>query len=182
MSNDTSKIYGILAEFENPAALLKAAEKVHEAGYRNFDCYSPFPVHGMDKAMRLRRSPLGYIIAVISFFVMLGGLGLQWYTNAIDYPFIISGKPFFSYQAYAPVGFGITIAIAGIATLIFMFVLNKLPKPFHPLFNSENFKKATDDGFFIGIEASDPVYTEEKTIDFIKSINPVNVEIIKNNE
>lgn len=182
MNNNAEKPYGILAEFVNPSLLLNAAEKVRSAGYKKFDCHSPFPVHGMDKAMGLKRSPLGFIIAIISFFVMLGGLALQWYTNAVDYPFIISGKPFFSYQAYAPVGFGITIAVAGVLTFIIMLILNGLPKPFHPLFHSENFKKVTDNGFFISIEAADSMYEKEKTLSFINSLQPVNVEIINNDE
>ncbi|MFC1565103.1 DUF3341 domain-containing protein [candidate division KSB1 bacterium] len=179
MNGNDKNIFGILAEFDDPGSLLHAAEKTKDAGYRNFDCYSPFPVHGMDEAMGLKRSPLGYIIAFISFFVVLGGLGLQWYANAVDYPIVISGKPLVSYQAYAPVGFGLTVAVAAIFTFIIMLALNRLPQPHHPLFSSERFEKVTDDGFFLGIESKDKQFDIKKTETFLDSIGGKNIEILK---
>ncbi len=180
MNGKDTKIFGILAQFGDPGELLQAAEKTRDAGYSKFDCYSPFPIHGMDDAMGLRRSPLGYIIAFISFFAVIGGLSLQWYANAIDYPLVISGKPFISYQAYAPVGFGLTVAIAAIFTFVVMLALNGLPRPHHPIFSSSNFEKVTDDGFFIGIESGDSKFDTEKTKEFLSSIGGKNIETINN--
>ena len=179
MSAEQNKALFILAEFDNPAVLLEAARKIHDSGYSKFDCHSPFPIHGMDEAMKLKRSPLGVIVAVLSLFVMTGGLLLQWWTNAVDYPLVISGKPFVSYQAYAPVGFGITIFCAGLAAFVGMLILNKLPQIFHPLFYSDRFNKVTDDGFFVSIEGSDTQFDPEKTKAFLESINGNNVEVIR---
>ena len=178
--NDT--ILGVLARFENPAALLEAAQKMREAGYSRFDCHSPFPIHGMDQAMGLKRSVLGFIVAAVSFFAMIGGLALQWYANAYDYPIIVAGKPFFSYQSYAPVGFGITVFCAGFTTLIGMLALNGLPRLFHPVFYSRQFARATDDGFFISIETGDPQFEPEKSKLFLESIGGQNVETLKPND
>ncbi|MFC1555322.1 DUF3341 domain-containing protein, partial [candidate division KSB1 bacterium] len=127
MAKKENNIFGLIAEFKDPGELISAAEKVRDSGLKEFDCHSPFPIHGMDEAMGVQRSPLGFIVAVVSFFVMLGGLGLQWWTNAVDYPLVISGKPLVSYQAYAPVGFGLTVAIAAFTAFIGMLVLNGLP-------------------------------------------------------
>ena len=180
MASDNENIVYLLAEFENPKALIEAAKKVHSQGYKKFDCHSPFPIHGMNEAMGLKRSPLGFIVAGVAFFATCGGLFLQYWMNAVDYPLIISGKPLISYQAYAPVGFGIAIFFSAFATFLGMLALNKLPKLFHPLFVSERFKKVTDDGFFITIEASDSSFNREKTASFLKSANAINVEEIKN--
>ncbi len=96
MKTTPSKTGMMLAEFENPAQLLGAAQKLHDAGYKQFDCHSPFPIHGMDQAMGLKRSPLGYIVFVVAMLGLLGGITLEWWTSTIDYPLVISGKPFFS--------------------------------------------------------------------------------------
>ena len=179
MSEAQKKIHGLLAEFENPAALLQAAKTMHTNGYTRFDCHSPFPVHGLVQAMGQRRSVLGFIIAGVAFFAMIGGLALQWWTNAVDYPFIISGKPFFSYQSYAPVGFGIAILISAIATVVFLSLLNKMPRLFHPLFFSERFRKVTDDGFFVSVEADDPKFEVAATSGLLESAGGKNIEILQ---
>lgn len=180
MFTENNNIFGITAEFKGPAELIEAAKIIRHAGYKNFDCYSPFPVHGMDQAMGLKRSPLGFIVAIVSFFIMIGTLTLQWWTNAVDYPLIISGKPLFSYQTYAPVAFGVTIAIAAFTAVIGMLLLNKLPAFFHPQFSYKRFYKATDDGFFITVESDDPNFDVEKTSSLLESVNGSNIEVLKN--
>ncbi len=179
MNETKHAVHGMLAEFENPGALLEAARKMRAAGYSRFDCHSPFPIHGMDQAMGLKRSILGYIVAAVSFAAMIGGLTLQWYANAHDYPIVVAGKPFFSYQSYAPVGFGITVFCAGFATLIGMLALNGLPRLFHPVFYSDRFARVTDDGFFISLESEDPQFDTEKATAFLESIGGKNVEILQ---
>ena len=179
MNGPKGKVYGVLGEFEHPGALLEAGRKVREAGYTKFDCHSPFPVHGMEKAMAIKRSPLGYFIAIVAFFAMCAGLGLQWYANAVTYPLVISGKPFISYPSYAPVGFGITVLLSGICTFIFMLALNGLPRLFHPVFFSERFSSVTDDGFFVSIEHKDPKFDPVKTKSFLESIGAQSVEMLQ---
>jgi len=172
-------IYGITAEFENASALLKATGEVKSAGYKKFGCYSPFPVHGMDEAMGLKRSPLGYIVGIIAFVGLFIGLYMQWFTNVYDYKYVILGKPFFSFQTYAPVGFGMAVLFGAFAAFFGMLILNKLPKFFHPLFYSDRFKKVIDDGFFINIESYDKKFDCKQTAEFLKSIGGTNIEVLK---
>ncbi|UCD95525.1 MAG: DUF3341 domain-containing protein [Candidatus Zixiibacteriota bacterium] len=168
----------ILAEFGGPADLLKAAQEVRDAGYRKFDCHSPFPIHGMDAAMGLRRSPLGWIVGIAALIGTSSALAIQWWTSTIDYPLVISGKPFFSFQAYVPVTFALGVLLSAFAALIGMLALNGLPRLNHPLFNSDRSGKVTDDSFFISIEAGDPIFDVGKTTQFLESIGGKNLEVI----
>ena len=168
----------MLAEFDNPDTLLTAAEKMRDAGYKHFDCHSPFPIHGMDQAMGLKRSPLGYIVFAVAAVALTGGVTLEWWTSTIDYPLVISGKPFFSYQAYGPVAFAIMVLASAFIALFGMFALNKLPRLFHPLFGSKDFERATDDSFFVSVETDDPQYDEIQTKKFLSQIGGKNVEVI----
>lgn len=174
----TGNVLGLLARFDSPAALVAAAEKVRDAGYKKFDCHSPFPIHSMDAAMGLKRSPLGWIVGLAAVVGASSGLGLQWFASTIDYPLVISGKPFFSFQAYVPVTFGIGVLLAAITALAGMLALNGLPRPFHPVFYAEQFSTASDDGFFVSIEADDPLFDKERTAQFLISIGGGNVEAL----
>ena len=180
MSNASDhKVEGVLAEFADPASLMKAAEKTRYAGYKKFDCHSPFPIHGMDAAMGLKRSPLGWIVGLAALIGTSAALGLQWWTSTIDYPLVISGKPFFSFQAYVPVTFALGVLLSAFAALIGMLVLNGLPRLHHPTFYSDRFARVTDDGFFISIEAADPKFDAQETIKFLESIGGTNPEVLK---
>ncbi len=176
--SEQSKPALLLAEFKDPADLLHAAEKVREAGYTQFDCHSPFPIHGMDAAMGLKRSPLGWIVGIMALTGAGLGMLLQWWTSVQAYPLVISGKPFFSYQAFIPVTFGLAVLFGAVTALLGMLFLNRLPKPYHPLFYSENFQRVTDDAFFISIECNDPRFNEEETGSFLKSIGGTSIEIL----
>jgi hypothetical protein len=168
----------IVAEFEGPAELLAAAEKVRDAGYGKFDCHSPFPIHGMDTAMGIKRSKLGFIVGAFALFGLGGAILLQWWAGAVAYPLVISGKPFFSYQAYLPVTFALAVIMAAFASLIGMLALNKLPRWNHPLFESRIFDKIGDNGFFISIESSDIKFSREDTPDLLKSAGAVEIETV----
>lgn len=171
-------VYGVLAEYPNPGALLHAAEDVHKAGYKKFDTHTPFPVHGMDKAMGLGNSNVGY-------FCLLGGITglslaiwLQWWTGQIDYPINISGKPFFAFEPSIPVMFELTVLFSAYAAVIGMLLLNGLPRPYNPLFYSSSFSRASDDAFFLFIAAEDDKFDMEKTQAFLKEIGGTNLEVI----
>lgn len=179
MANDKKKPLGILAEFKNPAELVKAAEAVRDEGYEKFDCHSPFPVHGMDAAMGMKRSPLGFIVFAMGALGLLGGIALTWYAAVEAYPLVISGKPLFSFQAFVPIYFELTVLLSAFGAVFGMFHLNRLPKLFHNLFYSERFAKVTDDGFFISLEADDPKYDAEKSQAFFKSIGASYIELIE---
>lgn len=172
--------FGLLAEFKNPGHLMKAAKLTSKAGYTKFDCHSSFPIHGMDDAMGLKPSKLGFIVlghALLGFF---GGLALQAWTASIAYPVNISGKPFTNWPAFVPVTFELTILLSAFGAVFGMFFLNNMPKHHNPLFNSDTFKKTTDDGFFVVIESTDPLYNEEKTRKFLQDAGAIHIETIEN--
>jgi hypothetical protein len=170
--------YGMLAEFSNPAELLEAAKKMHNSGYKDFDCHSPFPIHGMDQAMGLKRSPLGFIVFVVAASALLFGFWLEWWTSTVDYPLVISGKPFFSYQAYGPVAFALMVLTGAFTALGGMLVLNKLPQFFHPLFESSRFEKTMNDGFFISLTSKDEKFDLNNSKKFLEEIGGKNIEVI----
>ena len=168
----------ILAEFENPARLLEAAEKLRDEGYKEFDCHSPFPIHGMDDAMGLKRSPLGWIVGGVAFIALIAGIALEWWTSSVDYPLVISGKPYFSYQAYGPVAFAIMVLGSAFTALFGMLALNKLPMLYHKIFDSDKMLKINNDGFIVSISADDPKFDTKNTKDFLESIGGQNLEVI----
>lgn len=182
------KMFGLLAEFETPGAILSAAKKVNEAGYKWWDCCVPFPVHGLDKAMGVRPTILPWIVLGAGITGAILGALLQWYTNAATlelwsgpitvtgYAFLVSGKPFASIPTWIPVMFELTILLAAISCVVFMFVLNKLPQFYHPCFNVKRFARVTDDRFFIVIEARDPNFYQEKTAEMLTSLGATAVE------
>lgn len=169
----------LLAEFDTPAEIVAAASRVQEAGYRRYDTHTPFPVHGLDKAMKIPDSKLGWIVF---FHALAGGVGafaLQWWTSSIDYPMIIGGKPFFSYQAFVPVTFAITILASAFGTVFGMFFLNGLPRWNHPLLNHGNMRRVTDDKFFLSIESTDPKFDANKTRTLLEEIGGKRVALLE---
>lgn len=179
MSKGADNIHGILAEFKDATALLDAAERIRSAGYTRFDCHSPFPIHGMDEAMGLKRSPLGWMVGFAAFSGAGVALLLQWWTSTIDYPLIIAGKPFFSYQAYVPVTFGFAVLFGAVTAFLGMLILNKLPQPWHPVFYSDTFEKVTTGAFFVSIESQDDKFDPQNTADFLRSIGGFQIELLK---
>ena len=135
--------WGLLAEFESVEKLLAAAEAIRKAGYTRFDAHSPIPVHGLDEAMGIRPTRLPLVVLLGGAAGCAGGLLLQWWTNAVDYPYMISGKPLFSLPANIPVAFETTILFAALTALVAMLALNGLPRLYHPLFTNRAFKRAT---------------------------------------
>jgi hypothetical protein len=174
--SDADQVYGLLAEFPDPGALLHAAEAVREDGYQHFDTHSPFPIHGMDEAMGLGNATG---VGVLAFFGGVTGCAgaylLQWWTAAVDYPLNISGKPFFAVEPSVPIMFELTTfgAVAG------MLALNGLPRPYNPLFYSERFKGATDDRFFLHIAASDDQFDVEESAALLQRIGAQHIELVK---
>jgi hypothetical protein len=176
--NDERQPFAVLAAFESPADLLRAAERLRKAGYSKYDCHSPFPIHGMDRAMGLKRSPLGFIVGVTAFFTLGVVTLLLWWITAVDYQFVISGKPYFSYQAYTPVAFAVTILCSALAAFFGMFHLNRLPRPHHPLFNSAQFARVSDDGFMVSVEATDPGFELDDVRRFLQEIGGRDIEVV----
>ena len=180
----------MLAEFENPAQLLEAAEKVRDAGYRYWDCHTPFPVHGLDGAMGIKRTALPWFVFGAGATGTLVAFLLQGFTNSWDltiwagvwvtgYPFLISGKPAMSLPAFIPVMFELTILFSALSTVGLMLLMNGLPRLHNPLFGSERFRRASDDRFFISIDARDPRFYRSKTEHFLKSLGASAVEAVE---
>lgn len=173
------KTYGLIAEFESPGLLMRAAEALRAAGYREYDCHSPFPVHGMDEAMGLSHSPVGVIVGIFAVFGAIAGMTLQWWVTTIEYPLVISGKPFFSFQAYIIITFALFVLFGAFAAVFGMLGLNKLPRWHHPLFDAEHFRKASDDGFFVSVEARDRLFDETATRNLLESLGGRNIEAVR---
>lgn len=162
------ELYGYLAHYETPTDLIAASARVRDAGITKWDTFTPFPVHGIDPAMGIKRTILPWIV----FVVGLGGCGLglllQWWTNSYDFKWIVSGKPLFSLPANIPITFETTILASVFAAFFGMWALNRLPQPWHPLFRSERFTRSTQDGFFVAIEAGDPKFDELRTRELLE--------------
>ena len=171
-------VYGVLAEFAHPGDLYHVAEATRDAGYKHFDTHSPFPIHGMDDAMGIRPSILGPIVFGGTVTGLLAGVLLQWWTGGVDYPINIAGKPFFALESSVPVIFELTILFSALAAVVGMLALNGLPRPYNPLFYSERFRKASDDGFFLHIAASDALFDEQDVEAFLKDHGAVYTETI----
>jgi hypothetical protein len=172
-------LYGYLAQFDKVDELLSGAARVRDAGYTCWDAHSPFVIHGLDAAMGIKKTVLPYIVFAGGLTGTAAGILLQWWTNAVDYPFLISGKPLFSLPANIPIAFETTVLFAAISALVGMLALNGLPRLSHPLHANRSFKRATDDRFFITIEARDPLFDAEKTRELLASISDTEVEDIE---
>src|SRR5690625_4745837 len=182
MEADNNNIYGILAEFRNPRELVDAADTVRKSGYKEFDTYAPFPIHGMEKAMGLKDSSLGWIVLGGAVTGMVGILALMVWVMAYDYPLNISGKPFINIPIYVPITFEITVLLAAFAAVFGMLALNNLPRFNNPLFSVDRFDKASDDGFFVCIEASDNLFAEEKVSRLFQDSGATHIETVYDSE
>jgi hypothetical protein len=171
--------FGLLAEFASAKDLFHACERVRDAGFTRWDAHSPFPVHGLDRAMGLGRSRLPWLVLGVGLCGAMGGFYLQIWANGIAYPVVISGKPLFNWQPYVPITFELGVLSAAITTLLGMLGFNQLPMHYHPLFGSRGFEKVTDDGFFISIEAWDPKFDASQTERFLASLGATRVELVK---
>lgn len=176
--DNNNTIYGVLAEFRNPKELIDAASAVEKSGYKKFDTYAPFPIHGMEKAMGLKKSPLGWIVFAGALVGFVGAIALMVWVMGYEYPMNISGKPYINPPIYVPITFELTVLLSAFATTFGMIALNKLPRLHNPLFSSERFEKATDDGFFVCIEAEDDLFEEEKVSKLFSDADAIHVETI----
>ncbi len=173
------RLWGYLAEFEKPETLLAAAEQVRHAGYTRWDAHTPFPVHGLNDAMGLRPTRLPWLVFAGGLTGAVLGLVLQYYTNAFDYKFLISGKPYFSLPANIPIVFEMAVLLAALSAFFGMILSNGLPAWYHTLFRSTRFRRVTADRFFISIEAEDPRFDAEQTKAFLQLLGSSSVEAVE---
>lgn len=175
----TAPLHGILAEYDTPTAVVKASKKVRDAGYENWDTYTPFPIHGIEKAMGIKMTKLPWFVICAAIMGLTTAIVLQWWTNAVDYKWIISGKPFWSWPANVPIMFELTVLFSAFATLGGMLALNNLPLPSHPLDLKERFRRVSDDKFFLLIEARDPRFDEVATRKLLSETSPVVIDDVQ---
>ncbi len=168
-----------LAEFSTPEAITHAAEKVRDEGYENWDVHTPYPVHGMDKAMGLGDSVLGWIVLCAGLTGVTAAISMIQWMNGIDYPLIIGGKPGNAVPSMVPIMFELTVLFSAFGAVIGMFHLNRLPRHHHPVFYSDRFESCTHDKFFVSIEAEDRKFSVEKTKDFLQTLNPTHIELVE---
>ncbi|MDH3285283.1 MAG: DUF3341 domain-containing protein [Acidobacteriota bacterium] len=172
--------FGLLAQYRGPRELIHACEIVRDAGYSKWDAHTPFPVHGLDRAMGLTASKVPWIVLVTGLGGAASGMLMQWWMSAVSYPLVISGKPFFSWQAFVPITFELGVLGGALGAVFGMFALNQLPNLYHPLFNSERFEKVTDDGFFVSIRADDPKFDLDTGRRLLERAGATHVEVVEN--
>ena len=176
---DNPKPYGLIAEFENPADTMHAAEKVRDAGFRRWDVFTPYPVHGLDRAMGLKNSRVGWFSFLGGVTGYTTGMLMIWYMNAFDYAIPVGGKPYFSPFFAFPPSYELTILFGAFGALFGMLFLNRLPRLHHPLLKHRRFALATHDRFFVVIETGDPNYREAETRRLLESAGSKRIELVE---
>lgn len=170
--NANENIYGLMAEFSNNKEILSAAKAAYENGYRQMDAFTPFPVEHLAESLGRKNSRVPFFVLIAGIGGGIGGYFMQWYATAVDYPLNIAGRPLNSWPAFVPITFELTILCAALTAVIAMFALNRLPEPYHPVFNMPEFARASTDKFFLCIEASDPKFDMQATRKFLESLKP----------
>ena len=171
-------LYGVLAEFANPADVIHACVIVRDAGYRNWDMHTPFPIHGMEEAMGIKRTKLPLFAAVVGLSATALGFLMQFYMT-VDYKMVVQGKPYTAWEPLVPITFELGILFTAFATIIGMLALNGLPRHHHALFSSKRFLDCSDDKFFIAIESRDPQFDPTLTRDLLRGAGATTIELVE---
>jgi hypothetical protein len=166
------RIYGIMAEFDSPTALVEAARLTHQAGYNKIDAYSPFPIEGLAEEIGFHRDLVPLVVLIGGIVGGLTGYLMQYWMSAVAYPLNIGGKPAHSWPAFIVITFEMTILFAGVSAVLGMLALNGLPMPYHPVFNVPRFALASKDRFFLIVFSSDQKYDPAGTRDFLAGLHP----------
>ena len=166
------RIYGIMAEFDSPTALVEAARTTHQAGYNKIDAYSPFPIEGLAEEIGFHHDEVPLVVLIGGIIGGLTGYLMQYWMSVVDYPLNIGGKPPHSWPAFIVITFEMTILFAGISAVFGMLALNGLPMPYHPVFNVPRFALASKDRFFLIVFSSDKKYDPAGTRDFLAGLRP----------
>jgi hypothetical protein len=168
----SSTVYGVMAEFTTPTDLVHAAKGAFDAGYRSMDTYTPYPLEEAAEAIGVHHNKVSLIVLIGALCGMAGGYSLQYWVSAIAYPLNFGGKPFHSWPSFIPVTFECAILGAAVSAVVGMLALNGLPQPYHPVFNSPNFTRASRDRFFLCIESTDPKFRLDETKRFLEGFHP----------
>ena len=166
----TSPLHGLLAEYADQAALLAAARRVYDAGYRRVEAYTPYPVEGLAEALGSTRTRIPLVVLLGGLAGGISGYALQWWATAVAYPLNVGGRPINSWPSFIPVIFEMTVLIAALSAVLGMLAMNGLPRPHHPLFGIPQFDRATQDRFFICILARDLLFHPQTTREFLERL------------
>ena len=172
-------LYGVIAEFETPGDLVHAARKVYEAGYRRINGYSPYPIEELSEAIGFTHTSLPLIVFIGGVLGGIAGFGMQYWMEVVNYPLNVGGKPFNSWPAFIPITFECTVLAAAFSAVLGMLILNKLPQPYHPVFNVPSFAMATRDRFFLAVEANDPKFEHGRVVSLLQSLNALEVSDVE---
>jgi hypothetical protein len=178
----SAKTYGLIAEFDTPAAILEAAGKVRDAGYHRWDVFTPFPIHGLDKVMGFKNSLVGWFALVFGGGAFVGTMGLIWYCNAFDYPNIVGGKPMFSPPMSFVPSYILMILGGAVGAFVGMITLNQLPRLHNPLFSKARFALVSRDKFFLVIGATDPKFSETETLKLLEQAGGTHIELVEDED
>lgn len=170
--NPNREIHGMLAMFETHEDLLNAARRAYARGYRKMDAYSPFPIEGLARALGRKYTAVPFLVLFGGATGCLGGYIMQWFAMAVDYPLNVGGRPFHSWPQYIPITFELTVLIAALTGFFCVIILNRFPQPYHPVFNVPEFSRATQDRFFLCIEAGDPKFHTDEVENFLQGLGP----------
>lgn len=168
-------IFGVMAEFETPQQVLTAARRAREEGYTDMDAYTPYPVESLADELGLPRTRVPFVVLISGLVGAAAGFFMQWYSMSVSYPFNVGGRPTNSWPVFIPIAFEVMVLVASFSALLGMFFLNGLPRPHHPLFNVPRFVHASQDRFFLCIEATDPRFDRIRTTEFLRSLQPSEV-------
>lgn len=178
--NAGQSVFGIVGQFTRPEDLIRAGRELHHGmGYKKLDAYSPFPIHGIDDAIGVPASKLGFFVFGCGLFGIANAIFMIWYTSSVDYPLVIGGKPLFAWEFSIPVMFELTVLLSAFGAVFGMLFLNGLPRFYHPAFNYERFGTSTDDKYLLLVEASDPRFDVVRVREAMSEAGAVHTEIVE---
>ena len=172
-------VWGVMGQFDDTVGAFHAAEKMRDAGFRRWDLHAPFPIHGIEHAMGIKRTILPFLVLGGTFSGVLTAVAMQWWISAIDYPLVVQGKPYGAWEPFTMIIFELGVLFSAFASLLGMLALNGLPRWNHPLFRKDRFLASTDDRFFVVVEATDPSFNPEQTSRFLREIGASAVELVE---
>jgi hypothetical protein len=176
--NPLPDIHGAMAQFDTPEELIGACERAYAEGFRRMDAYAPMPVEGLAEAIGFRKNRVAFCVLIAGICGVIGGFGLLEWITVIAYPHNVGGRPLNSWPAYIPITFECMILLSALTSMISMFAMNGLPRPYHPVFNVPAFERATIDKFFLCIESSDPKFQVEETLEFLRDLGGTEVTLV----
>jgi hypothetical protein len=180
VSDQPSPLFGVIAEYNTPEAVLAAAQAAHQAGYRKMDAYTPHPVEGLDDALGMQPTRLGFVVLAMGITGAVIGYFMQWYSMNIFYPLNIGGRPLHDWPTYVVITFEVTVLLSAFTAGLFMIARNGLPRPYHSVFNTPGFERATRDGYYLCIESSDDRFDPDAVAGFLQGTAPVSVhEVVR---